>query len=467
MSDIENHASLRGRSSPDKPISRGSAHESSRMRRQDDERKTFHDRHRRDHKVGRFMGRGKYDNYNRHKKSDYDRHNDRVYDGETKHKYGAHLKRSRRKSRSRSRSRSRSPSRKRTSGFDMAPPTADVTPAVSGQILGTAHTIQGTSQNLSPFGISQMGTLSVMHIQPMTQQATRHARRVYVGGLPPLTNEQTIAAFFSQVMITIGGNSAGADYNPSLAAALGPSQPSPHLNLSAVGLAIGAVGGTEGLDRIFVGGLSYCFTEEQIRQLLESFGTLHAFDLVRDKDTGHSKGYGFCTYENPAVTDIACASLNGLKMGDKTLTKIALEVGGSNIPWAERVPTTIDETPTKVLCLTEAVTSDQLRDDEEYEEILEDMRDECRKFGALVNVVIPRPNPGGELPPGIGKVFLEYSDNAGCSAAKNALHGRKFGGNVVTAVYYSEEKYHDAARNADERTRFCNLLSQISVISNR
>ncbi|KAL1289223.1 hypothetical protein HN51_057814 [Arachis hypogaea] len=521
MSDIENHASLRGRSSPDKPISRGSAHESSRMRRQDDERKTFHDRHRRDHKVGRFMGRGKYDNYNRHKKSDYDRHNDRVYDGETKHKYGAHLKRSRRKSRSRSRSRSRSPSRsecKRTSGFDMAPPTADVTPAVSGQILGTAHTIQGTSQNLSPFGISQMGTLSVMHIQPMTQQATRHARRVYVGGLPPLTNEQTIAAFFSQVMITIGGNSAGAgdsvvnvyinhekkfafvemrtveeasnamaldgiifqgvavrvrrptDYNPSLAAALGPSQPSPHLNLSAVGLAIGAVGGTEGLDRIFVGGLSYCFTEEQIRQLLESFGTLHAFDLVRDKDTGHSKGYGFCTYENPAVTDIACASLNGLKMGDKTLTvrratvsghskteqehifaraqqhiaiqKIALEVGGSNIPWAERVPTTIDETPTKVLCLTEAVTSDQLRDDEEYEEILEDMRDECRKFGALVNVVIPRPNPGGELPPGIGKVFLEYSDNAGCSAAKNALHGRKFGGNVVTAVYYSEEKYH-------------------------
>lgn len=29
------------------------------------------------------------------------------------------------------------------------------------------------------------------------------------------------------------------DYNPSLAAALGPGQPSPHLNLSAVGLSLG------------------------------------------------------------------------------------------------------------------------------------------------------------------------------------------------------------------------------------
>ncbi|KAJ1381908.1 U2 snRNP auxilliary factor, large subunit, splicing factor [Sesbania bispinosa] len=407
---------------------------------------------------------------------------------------------------------------KRTSGFDMAPPAAGVTPAVSGQMLGITHMIQGTAQNLSPFGISQIGSLSLMQVQPMTQQATRHARRVYVGGLPPLINEQAIAAFFSHVMTAIGGNSAGAgdsvvnvyinhekkfafvemrtveeasnamaldgiifegvavrvrrptDYNPSLAAALGPCQPSPYLNLSAVGLSVGAVGGTDGLDRIFVGGLPYYFTEAQMRELLQSFGPLRSFDIVRDKDTGNSKGYGFCIYQDPAVTDIACASLNGLKMGDKTLTvrraavsghskteqehifaqaqqhitmqKIALEVGGLNIPGVERVQTTNEEIPTKVLCLTEAITTDQLLDNEEYEEILEDMRDECCKFGTLMNVVIPRPNHSGELPPGIGKVFLEYADSSGCFAAKNALNGRKFGGNIVTAVYYPEEKYH-------------------------
>lgn len=35
----------------------------------------------------------------------------------------------------------------------------------------------------------------------------------------------------------------------------------------------------------------------------------------------------------------------------------------------------------KVLCLTEVVTEDELKDDEDYEDILEDMKTECGKFG--------------------------------------------------------------------------------------
>lgn len=111
-----------------------------------------------------------------------------------------------------------------------------------------------------------------------------------------------------------------SDYNPSLAATLGPSQPSQNLNLAAVGLSPGSSGGLEGPDRIFVGGLPYYFTEVQIRELLESFGPLRGFDLVKDRETGNSKGYAFCVYQDIAVTDIACAALNGIKMGDKTLT---------------------------------------------------------------------------------------------------------------------------------------------------
>lgn len=111
-----------------------------------------------------------------------------------------------------------------------------------------------------------------------------------------------------------------SDYNPSLAATLGPSQPNPNLNLGAVGLTPGSAGGLEGPDRIFVGGLPYYFTEGQIRELLESFGPLRGFDLVKDRETGNSKGYAFCVYQDLAVTDIACAALNGIKMGDKTLT---------------------------------------------------------------------------------------------------------------------------------------------------
>ncbi|WZY72647.1 hypothetical protein YC2023_004887 [Brassica napus] len=352
----------------------------------------------------------------------------------------------------------------------------------------------------------QMGALPLLPMQAMTQQATRHARRVYVGGLPPTANEQSVATFFSQVMSAIGGNTAGpgddsdavvnvyinhekkfafvemrsveeasnamaldgiilegvpvkvrrpTDYNPSLAAALGPSQPNPSLNLAAVGLSSGSTGGLEGPDRIFVGGLPYYFTEEQIRELLESFGPLRGFNLVKDRETGNSKGYAFCVFQDPSVTDIACAALNGIKMGDKTLT-VRRAVQGVIQPKPEQEEVLLHAqqqialqrlmlqpggTPTKIVCLTQVVTADDLGDDEEYEDIMEDMRQEGGKFGNLVNVVIPRPNPDHDPTPGVGKVFLEYADVDGAAKARSGMNGRKFGGNQVVAVYYPENKF--------------------------
>lgn len=40
--------------------------------------------------------------------------------------------------------------------------------------------------------------------------------------------------------------------------------------------------------------------------------------------------------------------------------------------------------PTKVLCLTNVVSAEELRNDEEYEDIVEDMRTECGKFGKYI-----------------------------------------------------------------------------------
>eukprot|EP00246_Nothoceros_aenigmaticus_P000819 TRINITY_DN11054_c1_g3_i1.p1 TRINITY_DN11054_c1_g3~~TRINITY_DN11054_c1_g3_i1.p1 ORF type:complete len:423 (+),score=69.81 TRINITY_DN11054_c1_g3_i1:333-1601(+) len=391
-----------------------------------------------------------------------------------------------------------------------------------GQMAGMGQTMSGgVFQSMFPFA---GGT-----------QATRHARRVYVGGLPPMANEQSVATFFSQVMAAVGGNTAGpgdavvnvyinqekrfafvemrtveeasnamaldgiiyegvsvrvrrpSDYNPSMAATLGPSQPSPQLNLAAVGLTPGASGGADGPDRIFVGGLPYYLTEDQIIDLLSSFGPLRAFDLVKDRDTGNSKGYGFCVYQDLAVADIACAALNGMKMGDKTLTvrratasgqpkpdqanvlvqaqqqialqKLALQASGANAVglgvgatgmmsglamqgmMAGMSMLNSTEVATRVVCLSQVVSTEELRDDSEFEEILDDMREECGKYGKITNLVIPRPSSTGDEVPGIGMVFVEYADTQGSSKAKNTLHGRKFGGNSVIALYYEEEKF--------------------------
>ncbi|BBH07902.1 U2 snRNP auxilliary factor, large subunit, splicing factor [Prunus dulcis] len=365
----------------------------------------------------------------------------------------------------------------------------------------------------------QFGSLPVMPVQAMTQQATRHARRVYVGGfLLQQTNShatkrikkygftpnvqcvlmchrlQSVATFFSQVMAAIGGNTAApgdavvnvyinhekkfafvemrsveeasnamaldgiifegapvkvrrpSDYNPSLAATLGPSQPSPNLNLAAVGLTPGSAGGLEGPDRIFV--------DQGVAGILRP---LRGFDLVKDRETGNSKGYAFCVYQDLSVTDIACAALNGIKMGDKTLT-VRRANQGANQPKPEQESVLLhaqqqialqrfmllqppSSVATRVVCLTQVVTADELRDDDEYEDILEDMRLEGGKFGPLVNVIIPRPRPDGEPLPGVGKVFLEYADVDGSTKARTGLNGRKFGGNQVVAVFYPEDKF--------------------------
>lgn len=514
--------------SHDKEKSRDKDRDRDRERRHRDERvESSHDRHSRSERDKRH-GRERSHDQHRHRSHGRSRDRDRhSYDRERGHDRGRerrHRHRSRSRSsgrsgsysrrRSRSRSISRETRRKRTSGFDMVPPGAAIVAGAGapGLVPGVSQPVPGVFP-MVPFANAQFG-VSNMAVQAMAQQATRHARRVYVGGLPPLENEQTIATFFSQVMAAIGGNTAGpgdavvnvyinhekkfafvemrtveeasnamaldgilfegapvrvrrpTDYNPSMAAALGPSQPSPHLNLAAVGLTPGATGGADGPDRVFVGGLPYYFTEAQIKELLEAFGPLRGFDLVKDRDTGNSKGYGFCVYQDPGVTDIACAALNGLKMGDKTLTVRRATASGqarpdqySLFPEAQQ-PLTFQnlalqatngtnmgllsgaaESPTKVLCLTQAVNPDELLDDQEFEDIYDDMKEECGKHGEITKLVIPRPKSTGEEVPGVGKVFVEYANTQSSAKARASLHGRKFGGNVVVAVYYPEDKF--------------------------
>ncbi|KAI3866705.1 hypothetical protein MKX03_006553 [Papaver bracteatum] len=460
---ISTHRSYDGAEDNSDSCERGSSKSRERKRDRDKD----HERSERDHHTLRNSDRRERSERNRddghhHRNRDHGRR--RSYDSDSEERYRRSRSRSRRDSeeeRSHRRSRSRSRSkRRRNSGFDVAPPLSDGGAAAPPTTPGT-------------FPINMMY---------MTQQATRHARRVYVGGLPPLANEESVATFFDQVMSAIGGNTAGpgdavvnvyinheknfafvemrsveeasnamaldgiifqgvtvkvrrpTDYNPSLASALGPSQPSLKLNLEAVGMLRGSTACLEGSDRIFVGGIPSYFTEVQISELLESFGCLRGFDLVKDKETGNSKGFAFCVYQDTSITDVVCGTLNGLKLGSKTLTVRRANQAGA--------------LPTKVVRLTQAVSADELKDDEEYEDIVEDMRLEAGKYGSLTSVIIPRPMAGDEPSPGVGSVFLEFSDTIGAWKAREGLNGRKFGGNEVVAVYYPENKFSQGGYDA-------------------
>jgi len=206
----------------------------------------------------------------------------------------------------------------------------------------------------------------------------------------------------------------------------------------------------DSLQKVFVGGLPNYLNEEQVKELLTSFGQLKAFNLVKDVTSGLSKGYAFAEYLDGGVTDQAIAGLNGMQLGDKKLIVQRASVGAktmamANIPAQIQVPGMAGMAgpgqPTEVLCLLNMVVEEELVDEEEYEDILEDIREECGKFGEVKSIEIPRPVPGVEVP-GCGKVFIEFANSNDCQAAQLSLTGRKFSNRVVVTSYYNPEKYH-------------------------
>jgi len=101
------------------------------------------------------------------------------------------------------------------------------------------------------------------------------------------------------------------DYN----AALAPPINSPlKLDIARLGIVSPTV--PDGPNKIFVGGLPYHLNESQVLELLGAFGPVKAFHLVKqDNNAITSKGYCFVEYSDPNITQIACMGLNGMDMG--------------------------------------------------------------------------------------------------------------------------------------------------------
>mmetsp|Transcript_20026 Transcript_20026/g.37414 ORF Transcript_20026/g.37414 Transcript_20026/m.37414 type:complete len:426 (+) Transcript_20026:574-1851(+) len=92
--------------------------------------------------------------------------------------------------------------------------------------------------------------------------------------------------------------------------------------------------------------------------------------------------------------------------------------------------------PSRVVELQNMLSDDDLVNEEEYNDIMEDTREECGQYGQLVSVIIPR---AGE--PGATKIFLEYSSNDDAAKAIKGLQGRTFDGRRVQASYFDETKF--------------------------
>ncbi len=70
--------------------------------------------------------------------------------------------------------------------------------------------------------------------------------------------------------------------------------------------------------RIYVGNLPFSTNESELRDLFGTHGEVTEVNIVTDRDTGRSRGFGFV--EMASGADEAIAALNGSSMGGRSLT---------------------------------------------------------------------------------------------------------------------------------------------------
>jgi RNA recognition motif-containing protein len=71
--------------------------------------------------------------------------------------------------------------------------------------------------------------------------------------------------------------------------------------------------------KLYVGGLSYSVTDEQLRGLFTTHGTVESANVVRDRSSDSSRGFGFVEMSSQEEAEKAIAALNNTQFEGRTL----------------------------------------------------------------------------------------------------------------------------------------------------
>lgn len=72
--------------------------------------------------------------------------------------------------------------------------------------------------------------------------------------------------------------------------------------------------------KLYVGNLAYTTTEDDLRALFAQAGTVKTVTLIKDRDSGRSKGFAFVEMETQVEAQNAISTLNGTKLQERALT---------------------------------------------------------------------------------------------------------------------------------------------------
>ncbi|KAG8179491.1 hypothetical protein JTE90_027203 [Oedothorax gibbosus] len=239
--------------------------------------------------------------------------------------------------------------------------------------------------------------------------------------------------------------------------------------------------------RLYVGSLHFNITEEMLKGIFEPFGKIDKIELLKDTETGRSKGYGFVTFHDSESAKKALDQLNGfelagrpMKVGtvtDRTdlvqgpsyldteeMDRAGIDLGATGrlqlmAKLAEGTGFELPQAAVKALQLTSQAAASPMAGNQAVsiatqcfvlsnmfdptkesapnweEDIKNDVVDECRNHGGALHVYVDKNSAEGN-------VYVKCPNLTVAAASVTALHGRYFAGRMIVAAYVPVINYH-------------------------
>lgn len=209
------------------------------------------------------------------------------------------------------------------------------------------------------------------------------------------------------------------------------------------------------------------YEEDDIVRTIEEVSPIVSFQLLKEKLSKQSIGIAFANFKldnyNPLVAVPRVQQISdALIAKDPDMIK--------QIRFSCIIPneTSIQECPSdlhsllkfvrnesisstkklRVIQLINAVTANDLIEDEKYAFIYEDIEQEAKTFGDIIRIRIPRPaneyTPGLTQfsEPGLGKIFIEFADELAAFKAIMGMAGRLYNDRTVLCSYYDADDFN-------------------------
>lgn len=215
--------------------------------------------------------------------------------------------------------------------------------------------------------------------------------------------------------------------------------------------------------RLYVGNIPFGCTDDELREFFRS--NMDSCRFVKEPGNpvlacqiNLDKNFAFIEFRTVEETTAATA-LDGILCKGQSL-KIRRPHDYQPIPGSEPTPAPVGAALSgavpieavaaavpiqkEVLCLMNLFEPDELRDDNEYLDILEDITTECQKYGVVKSIEVPRPLGDSDIPvPGLGKAFVEFATASEAHRAQQNLGGRRFGNRIAVTSFFDLDRYRN------------------------